>query len=146
MDVTRAQKLLLSLSAYLLCSSAAKYAFIWPRDSAATNAVVTLLAHSTAAWITSTLPLVKPPRATAATAARNPTTVACTWGGRAGDNKAASALIYHCQWICLLFTCVSGRRENKWTTYLVLVCVECTGITKAEKMYSNYSTLNEWKR
>lgn len=62
-----------------LCGS-----FNWPKDSAAMKAVVTLLAHRTAAWVTSTLPLVRPPRTTAATAARKPTTVAWTWGGRTG--------------------------------------------------------------
>lgn len=53
--------------------------YVWPRDSAAMKAVVTLLAHSTAAWVMSTVPLVKTPRMTAAMAARKPTTVAWTW-------------------------------------------------------------------
>lgn len=51
-----------------------------PRDRAAMKAVVTLLAHSTAAWLSSTEPLEMAPRITAATAARSPTTVAWTWG------------------------------------------------------------------
>lgn len=51
-----------------------------PRESAAMKAVVTLLAHSTAAWLSSTEPLEMAPRITAATAARSPTTVAWTWG------------------------------------------------------------------
>lgn len=42
------------------------------------KAVVTLLAHSTAAWLSSTEPLEMAPRITAATAARSPTTVAWT--------------------------------------------------------------------
>lgn len=49
-----------------------------PRESAAMKAVVTLLAHSTAAWLSSTEPLEMAPRMTAATAARSPTTVAWT--------------------------------------------------------------------
>lgn len=40
------------------------------------KAVVTLLAHRMAAWLKSTLPLVRLPRMIAATAARKPTTVA----------------------------------------------------------------------
>lgn len=49
-----------------------------PRESAAMKAVVTLLAHSTAAWLSSTEPLEMAPRITAATAASSPTTVAWT--------------------------------------------------------------------
>lgn len=64
------------------CFSALACVSVWPRDSAAMKAVVTPLAHRMAAWITSTLPLVRAPRPTAATAARKPTTVACVWGGR----------------------------------------------------------------
>lgn len=70
-------------------SSAAVCAFVWPRDSAAMKAVVTLLAHRTAAWVTSTLPLVRPPRPTAATAARKPTTVAWTWTWGTDANSVA---------------------------------------------------------
>lgn len=40
------------------------------------KAVVTLLAHRMAAWLKSTLPLVRLPRMIAATAARKPTAVA----------------------------------------------------------------------
>lgn len=65
-----------------------------PRDSAAMKAVLTLLTHRTAAWVTSTLPLVRPPRPTAATAARKPTTVAWTW---ARDKKSTGNLFNHFQ-------------------------------------------------
>lgn len=47
-----------------------------PKDRAATNAVVTLLAHRTAAWSSSIPPLDRAPSPTAARAARIPTTVA----------------------------------------------------------------------
>lgn len=47
------------------------------------NAVVTLLAQRTAAWSSSIPPLDTAPRATAARAARNPTTVAWTYNTRA---------------------------------------------------------------
>lgn len=49
-----------------------------PSERAAMKAVVTLLAHSTAASFSSTYPLENEPRMIAATAARSPTTVACT--------------------------------------------------------------------
>lgn len=72
-------KPLLSSMVYSVLVCAAVCAFIWPRDSAAMKAVLTLLAHRMTAWITSTFPLVRNPRPTAATAARKPTTVAWTW-------------------------------------------------------------------
>lgn len=77
---------------YIVSSSRATRSFVWPRDSAAMKAVVTLLAHRTAAWVTSTLPLVRPPRPTAATAARNPTTVAWTWGWRTEQRQGNKAM------------------------------------------------------
>lgn len=52
--------------------------YLSPKDRAAKKAVVMLLAHSTAAWSSSTPPLDTAPKQIAATAARNPTTVAWT--------------------------------------------------------------------
>ena len=45
------------------------------------KAVETLLALSAEAWTRSRRPRVRTPSSTAATAARKPTKVACTWGG-----------------------------------------------------------------
>lgn len=58
-----------------------------PKESAATKAVVTLLAHSTAAWSNSTPPREKAPSTTAANAARKPTTVAWTWREGGGERE-----------------------------------------------------------
>lgn len=72
--------------------------FIWPKVSAATKAVVTLLAHRIAAWVMSTFPLVRLPRKMAATAARKPTTVAWT---------CRYKVVYNDDWI--LSTYISAR-------------------------------------
>lgn len=50
-----------------------------PCSREAMKAVATLLEHSSTAWLIWNLPSGIQPRTTAATAARNPTTVACTW-------------------------------------------------------------------
>lgn len=52
-----------------------------PSDSAATKAVVMLLAQRMEAWSSSTPPREMAPKHTAARAARKPTTVAWTWSG-----------------------------------------------------------------
>lgn len=52
----------------------------WSRE--AMKAVATLLEHSSTAWLIWNFPSGIQPSTTAATAARNPTTVACTWVGR----------------------------------------------------------------
>lgn len=50
-----------------------------PCSREAMKAVATLLEHSSTAWLIWNFPSGIQPRTTAATAARNPTTVACTW-------------------------------------------------------------------
>lgn len=65
-----------------------------PKDRAATKAVVILLAHRTAACSSSMPPLEIAPKQIAATAARNPTTVAWTCRNRREHSSVRPQLQY----------------------------------------------------
>lgn len=87
-----------------------------PKESAAMKAVVMLLAHRKAAWVTSILQLVRPPRPTAATA------VAWTWGRRT-EKRGVTFWLFYLYLLHIVIT--TFCRIPSFTTEWLLLFSDC---------------------